>query len=285
VTTALPLFPLNSVLFPGLVLPLNIFEQRYRALMRDLLKIPEDTPRRFGVVAIRDGREVAQTSTGLPESAPPQGAEPMAGFGPDPMTAFYTVGCVADASTIRERTGTAGGTATGTGSGPGSSGAAGGTGSGPDDASVDEDEAAHDDPGYEVLATGTTRFRLHSVDTSGPYLMGEIEELPEEEGDGAGALSSGVLRAFRGYQKRLASARERTLAAGQELPDDPSVVSYLVAAATILDTPTKQRLLQAPDTATRLADELKILRRETAVIGKLPSLPAADLTRSPTSPN
>ena len=104
-------------------------------------------------------------------------------------------------------------------------------------------------------------------------------------GDRAADLSFTVLRAFRAYQKRLASARERTLAAGQELPDDPSVVSYLVAAATILDTPTKQRLFQAPDTATRLADELKVLRRETALIGKLPSLPAADLTRDPTSPN
>lgn len=281
-TTALPLFPLNSVLFPGLVLPLNIFEQRYRALMRDLLKIPEDTPRRFGVVAIRDGREVAQTFKGLPASAPAPGAEPTAGFGPDPMASFYSVGCIADASTIRERTGAAGGNATG---GPPAGGASGGAEAGPDDASVEEDEAAADGPGYEVLATGTTRFRLHSVDAKGPYLMGEIEELPEEEGDGAGALASGVLRAFRGYQKRLASARERTLAAGQELPEDPSVVSYLVAAATILDTPTKQRLLQAPDTATRLADELKLLRRETAVIGKLPSLPAADLTREPTSPN
>lgn len=278
-TTALPLFPLNSVLFPGLVLPLNIFEQRYRALMRDLLAIPEDTPRRFGVVAIRDGRETARTSTGLPETAPPGGADPTAGFGPDPMATFYTVGCVADASTIRERAGAAGGIASG--SSPGSSG----TGAGTDDASVEEDEAAAGGTGYEVLATGTTRFRLHSVDVSGPYLMGEVEELPEEEGDGAGALASGVLRAFRGYQKRLASARERTLAAGQELPDDPSVVSYLVAAATILDNPTKQRLLQAPDTSTRLADELKILRRETSVIGKLPSLPAAELTRNPTNPN
>jgi Lon protease-like protein len=270
VTTALPLFPLNSVLFPGLVLPLNIFEPRYRALMRDLLKIPEDAPRRFGVVAIRDGREVAQTFPGLPEGAPQRGAEPTAGFGPEPMASFYSVGCVADASTIRERTGGAGML---------------GAGAGPGDASDEQDGTDADERGYEVLATGTTRFRLHSVDASGPYLMGEIEELPEEEGDSAGALSSGVLRAFRAYQKRLASARERTLAAGQELPDDPSVVPYLVAAATILDTPTKQRLLQAPDTATRLADELKVLRRETALIGKLPSLPAADLTREPTSPN
>lgn len=274
-TTALPLFPLNSVLFPGLVLPLNIFEARYRTLMRDLLDLPEDAPRRFGVVAIRDGREVAPTALGLPESAPSPGTDPSAGFGKDPLASFYTVGCIADASTIRARGGSSG--PDGTAEGPG-----------PDE----EDATAGADPrtsttGYEVLATGTTRFRLLSVDTSGPYLTGEVEELPEEEGDGAGALASGVLRAFRAYQKRLASARERTLATGQdqELPDDPSVVSYLVAAATVLDTPAKQRLLQAPDTATRLADELKILRRETSVIGKLPSLPAPELTRGPTSPN
>ena len=35
-TVRLPLFPLNSVLFPGLVLPLNVFEERYRAMARDL---------------------------------------------------------------------------------------------------------------------------------------------------------------------------------------------------------------------------------------------------------
>lgn len=268
-TTALPLFPLNSVLFPGLVLPLNIFEARYRALMRDLLELPEDAPRRFGVVAIRDGREVAPTATGMPDSVPPPGADPTAGFGPDPIKSFYTVGCVADASTIRERTGGA----------PEAADA-------PQEGTTGAD-ARTSTSGYEVMATGTTRFRLLSVDASGPYLTGEIEELPEEEGDGAGALASGVLRAFRAYQKRLVSARERTIAAGQDqdLPDDPSVVSYLVAAATVLDTPAKQRLLQAPDTATRLADELKVLRRETSVIGKLPSLPAADLTRKPTSPN
>ena len=269
-TTALPLFPLNTVLFPGLVLPLNIFEPRYRALMRDLLDLPEDGPRRFGVVAIRDGREVAPTSAGLPEDAPLPGSEAAAGFGPDPIKSFYTVGCVADASTIRER-----------GGGPG------GDEPEPGPAGAGASDPRTSPAGYEVLVTGTTRFRLLSVDASGPYLMAETEEIPEEEGDGAGALASGVLRAFRGYQKRLASARERTLTTDQDqdLPDDPSVVSYLVAAATVLSTPAKQRLLQAPDTATRLADELKLLRRETSVIGKLPSLPLVDLTRNPTSPN
>jgi len=51
----LPLFPLGTVLYPGLLLPLHIFEDRYRQLVRDLLAGPE--PRRFGVIAIRKGRE------------------------------------------------------------------------------------------------------------------------------------------------------------------------------------------------------------------------------------
>ena len=36
----LPLFPLGTVLYPGLLLPLHIFEDRYRQLVRDLLDGP-----------------------------------------------------------------------------------------------------------------------------------------------------------------------------------------------------------------------------------------------------
>lgn len=49
----LPLFPLHLVLFPGRPLPLHLFEPRYRQLLNDCL----DADRRFGVVAIRCGRE------------------------------------------------------------------------------------------------------------------------------------------------------------------------------------------------------------------------------------
>lgn len=55
-TETLPLFPLGTVPFPGLVLPLHIFEDRYRRLVRDLLT--EEEPRRFGVVGIELGHEV-----------------------------------------------------------------------------------------------------------------------------------------------------------------------------------------------------------------------------------
>jgi Lon protease-like protein len=56
--TTVPVFPLNAVLFPGVVTPLHIFEDRYRALMRDLLALPDPADRTFAVVAIREGYEV-----------------------------------------------------------------------------------------------------------------------------------------------------------------------------------------------------------------------------------
>ncbi len=71
----LPLFPLGTVLYPGLLLPLNIFEERYRRLVHDLLEGPE--PRRFGVIAIRRGRET----------------------GVDGISALHEIGCTA---TLRE---------------------------------------------------------------------------------------------------------------------------------------------------------------------------------------
>ncbi len=56
----MPLFPLNMVLFPGVVMPLYIFEDRYRSLIRDLIALPPDSAREFGVVAIKVGYEVGE---------------------------------------------------------------------------------------------------------------------------------------------------------------------------------------------------------------------------------
>ncbi|WP_277499950.1 MULTISPECIES: LON peptidase substrate-binding domain-containing protein [unclassified Nocardioides] len=57
-TTRLPMFPLGSVVFPGLTVPLRVFEDRYRALVHHLLREPDPARRLFGSVAIREGYEV-----------------------------------------------------------------------------------------------------------------------------------------------------------------------------------------------------------------------------------
>src|SRR5882672_7382750 len=55
----LPLFPLNTVLFPGMSLPLHIFEERYRQMINAC--ISQNAP--FGVVLIESGREVGSPAT------------------------------------------------------------------------------------------------------------------------------------------------------------------------------------------------------------------------------
>ena len=52
-SSTLPLFPLNTVVFPGGKLPLRIFEQRYLDMVKRA--IADDTP--FGICAIREGTE------------------------------------------------------------------------------------------------------------------------------------------------------------------------------------------------------------------------------------
>lgn len=55
----LPLFPLNTVLFPYAKLPLQIFEERYKEMLRDCLNADS----RFGIVLIKEGHEVGDPST------------------------------------------------------------------------------------------------------------------------------------------------------------------------------------------------------------------------------
>jgi uncharacterized protein len=217
VTTRIPLFPLGTVLYPGLVLPLHIFEDRYRQLIRELLDAPEGSSRHFGIIAIRIGREV----------------------GSEGVTALHEVGCVAELRQVE----------------------------------------AYDDGRFDIITTGMARFRLRAVDASLPYLQGDVDILDEVGGSAADVLVPGVIRLLGTYRQALLAAQGMT---GElpELPSDPVVLSYLVAAAMVLDITDKQRLLSAPDAATRLGLELILLRREAAIVTRLPSLPAVELTRA-----
>jgi len=213
----LPLFPLGSVLFPGVVLPLHIFEPRYRKLVTDLRALPEEEPRQFGVVAIRDGREVGQQS----------------------VESVYDIGCTARISALE----------------------------------------AHEDGRFSLVTTGVQRFRLLDVDTSGPYLVGEVDYLDESSDARAEGLKTSSTALLLGYQRALAGLRGVRAGTISDLPDDPTVLSYLIAAAMVLDLRDKQRLLATPDTATRLQREQALLRRETLLIRELRTLPAVDLLR------
>jgi uncharacterized protein len=218
----LPLFPLGTVLYPGLLLPLHIFEERYRQLVRDLLAGPE--PQRFGVIAIREGRET----------------------GVGGIRALHNIGCTATLRQVNEL----------------------------------------DDGRYDLVTVGTQRFLLVSVDDSKPYLQGEVDLLAEATGDKTGVAMAArlVQDAFRVYLGVL-TERGVTQVSVPELPDDPVLLSYLVAASMVIDLRDKQALLAEPDALHRLATERVLLSRETTMLRTLTAAPAPDLRNSPYSSN
>ncbi len=59
----MPMFPLNAVIYPGVSVPLHVFEDRYRALVHHLLRVEDPIDRVFGSVAIREGYEVGEHGT------------------------------------------------------------------------------------------------------------------------------------------------------------------------------------------------------------------------------
>jgi uncharacterized protein len=223
--TRLPLFPLGTVLFPGMLLPLHIFEDRYKELIQDLLDGPE--PRRFGVIAIKKGRET----------------------GVEGVSSLYEVGCTA---TVREA-------------------------------------ERNDDGGFEVVTVGTQRFRLEATDESRSYLQGDAELLPEDPEDAGDSAAAGraahlVAQAFQGYLDVL-TARGLAQVNVPQVPEEPALLSYLVAASMIIDLPDRQALLAEPDSLSRLTAERAMLVRETTMLQALTARPAPDLRYAPYSPN
>jgi uncharacterized protein len=218
----LPLFPLGAVLYPGMLLPLHIFEERYRQLVRDLLDGPE--PRRFGVIAIRKGRE-----TGI-----------------DGVHSLYKIGCTATLRRVDQR----------------------------------------DDGRFDIVTVGSQRFRLRGLDETRPYLQGEVDMLAEEPVDPASAEPAVrvVQAAFREYLGALTEWGGAVVRL-EELPDEPTLLSFIIAAAMIIDLPERQALLTESDTLRRLAMQRALLSRETAMLRTTISRPAPDLRQTPYSPN
>jgi uncharacterized protein len=218
----LPLFPLGTVLYPGLVLPLHIFEERYRQLVADLLAGP--SPRRFGVIAIRQGRET----------------------GVNGVSSLYETGCTA----------------------------------------VVRQAERHEDGTSDLITIGTDRFRLLKLAEPAPYFRGDVDLLPDFAGDPdtAAALVPSVHEAFRAYIDLLSQLGRAEITVS-DLPDEPVLLSYLVAATVVVDLPDKQRLLEAPDAGQRLAAERALLATEMRMMRSLMVAPAPELRYSPYSQN
>lgn len=221
--STLPLFPLTTALVPGLVLPLHIFEPRYRQLVADLLAIEDEDAREFGIVAVREGRDPHR----------------------DGVAALYGVGTTA----------------------------------------VLRSADRLDDGRFDIVATGGRRFRIESIDTSAPLIRAHVEFLSDVTSDDDAHMADRVLQRFRTYRELLSGQVDTTAADDDGLPDDPTVISYLVTAATVLTVSERQELLAAPTTLARLMLADRLLHREVGVIAELGALPAIDPTSAPPSLN
>lgn len=232
-TTQLPLFPLTTALVPGLVLPLHIFEPRYRMMIEELLAKPEDE-REFGIVAVRERHMGGSTTASV------------AGHDYDDL---YPVGVSA---LLRQA-------------------------------------ERLDDGRYDIVTIGGRRFQIVDVDRSAPLMRAEVEFLPEPEIDSAEpmvvALTERTVRAFDKYRAALGGRLDEERDDDEQLPTEPTVLSYLITAALVIDGRTRQELLASPDTITRLKCCARILGYETAMIAALGAVPAVDLLQSQPSTN
>jgi uncharacterized protein len=263
----IPLFPLGTVLFPGVVLPLQIFEPRYRRLVTDLLSVPEsDEGRFFGVVAIRQGWEVERVA---------------------PAEALYDIGCTARVQVVRPQP-----------DGGFQIVCVGGdrfrlldlvVGEDPPylQAEVewlDEEEAAEEAASDQEGLTGP------------PVPGGPVQDevVASVAAGSMAVLVRTVRRLFARYVIEVADLQGgRDAAEGRDDPaddpvdgldgevtellagvaDDPSALSYLVASVSLLTAEDRQALLAESATRRRLAAEARMLRRELTLLRAVGAVP------------
>jgi Lon protease-like protein len=264
VSNDLPLFPLRSVLCPGVALPLHIFEDRYRLMVGRCLERGEP----FGVVLVREGHEVGPL-TGRIADVGTTAIIRRAGRYPDGRLDILTVGerrFHLDALDTRSQPYLVGRvTMLDEPSGP--------------DAVVAE----------QAQRVGRRFLRYlellqPAAESDGPEIEIEIEveagddtlpapaSRPDDLGldlrpvDGVEPLIAEMDAADLTPEQRhdlLMTAARRLTAT-----DDPTALSYVLTALVQVDLSARQELLETPDTLSRLRRLERLLERESWHLGR-----------------
>jgi Lon protease-like protein len=266
--TDLPLFPLRSVLCPGVALPLHIFEDRYRLMIGRCLERGEP----FGVVLVREGHEVGPFHGRIADVGTTAIIR-RAGRYADGRLDILTVGerrFHLDALDARSEPYLVGRvTMLDEPSGP--------------DALVAE----------QAQRVGRRFLRYlellqPAAEGDGPEIEIEIE-VDDEDEDGEDSLPGGIIRADRlGSEPRPVQGAEPLIAeidaadlspeqrhellmtAARRLTatDDPTALSYVLTALVQVDLSARQALLETPDTLSRLRRLERLLERESWHLGR-----------------
>jgi Lon protease-like protein len=238
----IPLFPLHTVLCPGIVLPLHIFEERYRAMTRRCL----DTGEPFGVVLIRDGREIGSRGVATLAAVGAFAEIREAGRYPDgrydllaAATGRFAIESV-DAQKepyLVARVTTL------------------------------EDEVGDDTRAERLAATAIRRFvryldlmRAREGETAEMLdIRVEVDAEPDEDVPTIAAAGAPEPEPVPG-EEPPPSKRDLVI------PDDPTVLSYLLSGIVQIELPRRQELLEAETTVERLEGLIRLLERELALL-------------------
>lgn len=200
----LPLFPLNTVLFPGMPLPLHIFEVRYQEMIARCLS--ENQP--FGVVLIRRG-----SAEGGPLATP------------------HDIGCTAAITQVEK---------------------------------LDEERLV-------IMTVGLERFRILSLQTDRPYLVGQVEllPLPEEKAESLRQSADRLYPLVIEYLTILAEVGDVEFDS-QQIAPDAQTLGFTAASFIQIPSDEKQKLLEAEDGLQLLTRLYSIYRWEVALMRTMP---------------
>jgi Lon protease-like protein len=254
----IPLFPLHTVLCPGIVVPLHIFEERYRALTRHCL----ETGAPFGIVLIREGREAG------PTSRPPSIAEVgalveirEAGRYPDgryDLLAAATGRFAIDSIDVQRAPYLVA------------------------DVTPLEDEVGDEARAERLAASAIRRFvrylellRIREGESGEPLdIRVELDTAPPVESTSTSGLDEAAedVEDVESDLERTASVgagdEDAATATSLTIPDDPTVLSYLLSGIIQVELPRRQRLLEAPTTVDRLEELVRLLDREVLLLSR-----------------
>lgn len=250
----IPLFPLHTVLCPGIVLPLHIFEERYRALVRHCL----ETGLPFGIVLIRNGREVGSGALSTLAGVGAFAEIRRAGRYPDgrfDLLAAATGRFAIESVDTRKAPYLVA-----------------------DVTPLDEDVG--DETRAELLSAAAVRrfvrylalMRARDGETTQDL---DIQVELDAPGDAKGAEGDAVT-VDDALEPALDDAADDDDGddgddddATHELtiPDDPTVLSYLLSGIVQVELPRRQRLLEAETTEERLQELVALLDREILLLG------------------
>ena len=240
----IPLFPLHLVLCPGIVLPLHVFEDRYRAMTRRCL----DSGEPFGVVLIRDGGEIGTkgvaTLAGVGAFAEireagryPDGrydllAAATGRFAIDSVDAQREPYLLAEVTPL-------------------------------------DDEVGDESRAERLAARAIQRFvryldLMRARDGESSEVLDIRVEIDANVGEPDDDIDAGATASTESTTAKADPPSRHDL----DIPDDPTVLSYLLSGIVQVELPRRQQLLEAETTVERLEGLIALLERELVLLGR-----------------